>query len=791
MYCPNCGTNLPEGTKFCSSCGTKVEAAAPEVKEAAPEVKEAPVESAQPVETAAPVSQESEMVRPRKKLDMKKLIIAGVAAAVVVVIAVIALVIALSGGSKDAAYVYMSDGSYQLLTDLKKGEPIEIASLRSDIDEEYRYGSLVRFSPDGKYVYYYTKVDEDAGTGSLNRAEFGKLKEDSKKNDKYIDVIATNVQLGFRFFNDGTLTYRNGDDALYYYNGENTSSVAKKVNNYYIDAENGRIVYTVSDDDESSQILYGILTGDLNNKIKLASNVDSVYYPDDFNSIFYTKVDEEYVQSLYVVGFEKEAEKVGDELHVISVDGDSVCFMENEGKTVSLYDYVTDSKMTADAGVTEPVRDDFAIPRYDYYMIYDYDLAESNYTDLYTSCTENLYWYGMSTWRSYSMEEALYVNWTENSDQIHAATQEFIDKFADRANEDGYIPVTADVKAALQKIDSCSSGETANSWLWLCYSKEQNGYTYDYDAYYAACDAYEEAEDRIELREALKQPEYAYNLHSLYVYSQGTKTLICDNLMDYEWMDGGILYNTTDLMTEKVDMEEVHGTYDVERTFYIDYEDQNYVLPFGSTSAYQMSEEAAFTFSEAYESSYAELTVTDNAVYMQEDNGALSVAAVTDGLVGDFSIITDDGHLIRMQGDKIYYINDTYDNNEVTYGDLYSYAEGEGTLLARDVVVSHYDYYDGYYVDGVRINSYEDGVILAYTDYSRYGYELTMFNKKGEAEVVAEDVTSYVRIDASTLLLISDGDLYCYNGKEKTKLASDVDYLWCTDSMNATVLYWY
>lgn len=59
-------------------------------------------------------------------------------------------------------------------------------------------------------------------------------------------------------------------------------------------------------------------------------------------------------------------------------------------------------------------------------------------------------------------------------------------------------------------------------------------------------------------------------------------------------------------------------------------------------------------------------------------------------------------------------------------------------------------------------------MMLAYTGYeSSSGRELSMINAKGESTLIGDNVTQYIRVDKSTLLYISDGDLYSYNGKKK------------------------
>jgi len=758
MFCPKCGGKLPDGSKFCSACGEKLTDATPEVQEEL-KVEDASVSAA----PATPINiPKPDFVQFKKKVGSKKIIAIAVAA-VVVIVAILGLKTLFSGSSGDNAYAYLSDGRYELITNLNKDQTIEIASSKSDST----MANLLAFSPDGKYIYYYTKYDSYSGTGSLCRAEYGKLKEDSSKNDKYIEIIATNVSLGFRFLEDGSVTYENSDSTLYYFNGEEPVQIAKNVSYYFTDAS-GKIVYATGDYSEG-YTLYGVSLSDIDNKIKLASNFAYVHSATDFENILYTKYEDDGTETLYVVGFAKEAEKLAESVsNLTQVDGKTY-FTAANGVMLSLYDFVEDAHADSDAGITEPNRDDFSIPEYSYEMVYGSDLSESDFDELYTSCTKDLYWFGESTWWSYSMSESLDRNWGDESDAIHAATQQFIDKFASSANEDGYILVTDEVKAALKNINTVANEEDWE-WLWFCYNKYQSGTTTDYDAYNAASDKWYEARNRISVRETLQNKENDYAVRTLYCFDKGTLTAVNETVLNANTYTGAIVFNTTDLITETVKLENVSSAYDVRSLFNINNEAENYIILADGTSC-RMSSSAAETFAEAYDNGYATLYFTNKEVYMSESNGALSMATISGGVVGDFTIVTDDAEILTVDGSTLYYASGSYQNNDVTYCDLYSCNNGTSTRMARDVILNN-------------INLYGDGVILAYTGYRSYsGFELTMIDSKGETTLIGDNITQYIRVDKSTLLYISDGDLYSYNGKEKKMVRSEVDWLWSQNSM--------
>ena len=154
------------------------------------------------------------------------------------------------------------------------------------------------------------------------------------------------------------------------------------------------------------------------------------------------------------------------------------------------------------------------------------------------------------------------------------------------------------------------------------------------------------------------------------------------------------------------------------------------------------------------------------------EGSPLSVASITDGQIDDFTILTDDAAVVTVDGATLYYISEYYENNDLVYCDLYSYDGKESKRLAQDVLFDN-------------ITLYENGDVLAYTGYRNYsGYELTLFNSKGEKTIIGDNITQYIRVDKSTLLYISDGDLYVYNGKAKELVHTDVEWLWSLNSMD-------
>ena len=772
MFCPKCGESLPDGIKFCGACGADLSDhvtenyADPEPVVSETNVQEFGGQGMYVPESVPEVGMQQEPAK--QKMSKNKIIGIAAVGAIALVLVVVLISVILMLLKKENAYVYVSNGKYELLTDLEKGKNIEVATTKNDEINPW----MVVFTPDGKYVYYYTKYDSYEGTGSLCRARYGKLKDDSDKNDKYIEIIETNVKLGIGMFDDGTITYQTGEGTLYYYDGKESSRIAKNVSYYYI-AESKRVIYAVTDEDENDD-LYGVELDDPDNKIKLAANFYSIisYSSENFDEILYTKTTEEGKTNLYSVGFEKDSEKIGENVGVWNFADGQVYFTADNGSTVSPYDYIIDDYAEADASIKEPDKSDYTVPYYHYYMVYGSNLSEDDFGELYTSCTKDLYWYGESTWWSYSMEDAVDIAW-EDGDAINKATQAFIDKYADSADEDGYILVTDEVKADLKKINQ-SAGVEDWKWLWLCYTRVQNGTTTDYDAYSADQEKYNEAADRIEAREILKDHANEYSLKTLYYYDNGEITTIAEDVLRARGYSGAVMYNTTENFEKTMTLDDFANDYVIENIFALNLETENYVLRAGQTESWKMSKDAAETHAKVNESGYTYLYFTDKAVYMEGEDGELYVASISKNTVNDFSIITDDADVLGIAEDSLYYLDGVYENNDCSYGDLYVYSAGKENRLAKDVLQD-------------KITIYEDGSVIVYTGYSSSsGYEMLMLNTKGEKEFTAEDVTQYIRVDKSTLLYISDGDLYVYNGKDKERVQKNVDWIWSFNSMDIT-----
>jgi len=755
MTCPKCGSIIPAHNKFCSICGEKLTNSVSDNN-----TKEINAEAnTQYSETSSISSPEKKHVKfiPRKIFP----IAASVLLAVFLIIGASSIISSLGGSN---VYAYLSDGKYYLISDLDKSKSVEIASAKSDSIKK----NMLAFSPDGKYIYYYTKYDSLYDTGTLCRAEYSKLKENSSKNEKHIDIISTNVSLGFKFSKDGSLLFTNSDGTLFYYDGKEVARIANNITEFFVENGTNRVIYHTGDYTEGYS-LYGVVIDDIDNKVELASDYYEILSFSDYDHILYTTREDDGSHTLYSVGFNRPAEKLAKNLAEQDILNGKLFFTVENGNSISLYDYVVDESKNIDNGIAEPDSSQFSIPKYSYEMISGSDLNESDYSELYTSCTQPLYWFGMSYW-GYSMEDMLAMDLGDGNDGLFNILFNFIVDHGDKADENGYIKVTDEIKEDLKEIQKfADSPEKEWQWLWLCCTKKQAGTTTDYDAYNAAYDKWKEAENRVLMREQLKNPENAYPLYTLYCYDKGTLTTLDETVLDIIFCQGAVLYNTKELVTDKLPFDEVSSCNDINKLFSLEgsLNEKKVILSDGTSCKMPLG--SAETYISALNSesgSSADLFFADKEVYLSEDNGTLSVANIKNGIIEEFTIISDDAVFLGIYNSSFYYAADIYSAGSNVFCNMYSSTGGKPRCIAKDIILN-------------RISLYDDGTILAYSDKDSYsGYELSMFSPNGDVVVIGENVTHYIRIDKAKYLYISDGDLFCFNGKESKLIQSNVAWVW-------------
>ena len=314
-----------------------------------------PQQTWQPVPQPAPAAQ-STGTPEKKSVKAKPIIITVVVAAIaVLVIFIIAKLIgSISGGVNEKSIVYQKDDTLYYMSNMdKEDSEIEIADTRE-------YFSNIKLLDDGKALVY---IDERKS--ELYVVQLDKLKQDSSKNDKYIEEIDSKVSQ-VRAYASDNIYYLNNDGELYYYNGKESTELDDDVDS--IEAKCGNVLYYQSYNKDGDYVLnsYNLKTekGD-----KIAKN--AYVYANDDGKIYILADDE--LQSVDGNGKAKTLAEDVESILDIDTDTDAAYIIKQETQEGKAYDYVTDDAEDY-SDVKEPVKSDYftettpeiALDEYDY-----------------------------------------------------------------------------------------------------------------------------------------------------------------------------------------------------------------------------------------------------------------------------------------------------------------------------------------------------------------------------------------------------------------------------------------
>lgn len=420
MFCKNCGREISENAKFCSGCGTPVSQpvpAQPELEFAAAEpvipVAEEPVPAApqepenvpaevsgdaSPEEVREPVQDDltaalepaappvsvaavpAPEVQPAPQpaggqgggktpiLGRKKgrgtvlILLAAVLVVIAVVIAAVKLLPSMGGG-KEAVVFLTDDEELMFRKDLKA--KTEAEELTDDL------ASRVRFSPNGKYLYFM-EYDSSGGGGSLFRIEISKI----GKKDASPEKVSSNVS-SYELLSNGNAVYirGGGDGQLRFYDGKDSYKLASGVNSSFSVNDAGtHAYYSETDSSDGSRTLYRVELKENGEKEKLLKDYSVLYHCDD-GLLVYSKAGEaldewgSMTYDLYslVPGGDK-TKLVSDAVNILGLDvsGGKVSFsyLTAERESCTLYDFVSDALAVSDASQTEPDTSDFRTQGY-------------------------------------------------------------------------------------------------------------------------------------------------------------------------------------------------------------------------------------------------------------------------------------------------------------------------------------------------------------------------------------------------------------------------------------------
>ena len=370
ITCPSCGKQMSGGFKFCQYCGKKLDAG--QTIGAAASVAEAVSNAAAPVSNAAAADFSAQMpvqtdmpyapaAAVKKPFPKRAVLFGGVglAAATIIVVLIIIIVGSFRSLGDNFAVYAKSDG--ELYLDRFSGDPWQMTRKFGAPSNGYIFedadqiAACITVSKDGKTIFYPDRSSNFSAGFNLYYKGIN-----SENDGTRIDTSVLRYSVNS---SASVVTYvKAGDNELYRYslkNGEK-SKIDSNVRSFLVTDDGKKIIYNNSDD---SIYFY---SSDTDSKEKIDSNAAIKYCSNDLSVLYYTKGDK-----LYRKAEGEDKVKIASDVQTVYMvyDDDKIYYTRlPENGEVHLMDYVEDDMKDTDAHVTEPVYPEY--PNYPNYPTY-------------------------------------------------------------------------------------------------------------------------------------------------------------------------------------------------------------------------------------------------------------------------------------------------------------------------------------------------------------------------------------------------------------------------------------
>lgn len=354
IFCPNCGAKMSSEFDFCEQCG-------------------ASIKENVTVETTLGENTSTGKGDSKSRTFLKKALIGGgIAIAILLVVFFVGQL--LTDKNNQEYCLYLKDGEL-VYDDFGKDGSFEITSrLLDNVEEEigirdsYQISSYVKYSENGRYIFYPDKVDSEEDGITLYCRNVRKENEEPIK----IDAKVINYEI-----NDGgtQVIYLKSDGGLYIHDLKNKEKIASEVTQINVKDNCQKIGFLKSNGG------YYVYNSKSKENEKIASNIDFVeYVSDDLSVIYYEKEEGLYKQ---VIGEDDYTKIASDVYHVEHIyDSGEIYYTKENVVEVNLVDWVLDDVADVDAAMTEPECPDYP-SWWDYDTEEAYEAAEEQYNISY------------------------------------------------------------------------------------------------------------------------------------------------------------------------------------------------------------------------------------------------------------------------------------------------------------------------------------------------------------------------------------------------------------------------
>lgn len=356
VFCPNCGEKTSTEFAFCEQCGASIQ---------------------EDVTVKTGTAEEE----PKKKgfgefgkLPKKLLLGVGGAIALVAVLIIVFVSKIFTGGGNQEYCLYLKGGEI-VYDDFSEDGAFELTSRMLDNvsdseiepDDGYYISNYVRFSENGKIVFYPDRLDDESEGFTIYCRNINKPNEEPIKIDSEITQYVINK--------DGTqVIYLKEEGGLYSHDLKEKEKIASEVTEFYSANDCKKIGFLKSN---GGYYIYS----EGGESVKIANDVESIRYTsEDLSAVYYEKEEGLYKQ----VEGEDDVTKISSDVFTVEqiYDSGEVYYTKEETVEIKLSDYVVDDIADADAVMTEPEYPD-SPSWWDYDTDEAYDAAVEQYETAY------------------------------------------------------------------------------------------------------------------------------------------------------------------------------------------------------------------------------------------------------------------------------------------------------------------------------------------------------------------------------------------------------------------------